>query len=162
MTYFYKKDGEIFIPEKINPDLVKIANAIIKTTKIGFRLQLKTTAINNAIKAGKRDKMLDIMQKCFKTNGSAYNDDMSLTGVTVEEVEDNFFDDKDDAFIKAQLKVLYDFAVINTVIESRLMNLLSASCEKVLGTPINKIKFFTNQKEILELDEEAFEGELED
>ena len=43
MTYFYKKDGEIFIPEKINPDLVKIANAIIKTTKIGFRFQLKTT-----------------------------------------------------------------------------------------------------------------------
>ena len=162
MTYFYKKDGEIFIPENINPDLVKMANAIIKTTKIGFRLQLKTTAINNAIKAGKRDKMLDIMQKCFKTNGSAYNDDMSLTGVTVQEVEDNFFDDKDDDFIKAQLKVLYDFAVINTVIESRLMNLLSASCEKMLGTPINKIKFFTNQEEILELDEEAFEGELEE
>ena len=162
MTYFYKKDGEIFIPESINPDLVKMANAIIKTTKIGFRLQLKTTAISNAIKAGKRDKMLDIMQKCFKTNGSAYNDDMSLTGVTVQEVEDNFFDDKDDDFIKAQLKVLYDFAVINTVIESRLMNLLSASCEKVLGTPINKIKFFTNQEEILELDEETFEGELED
>ena len=41
MTYFYKKDGEIFIPEKINPDLVKIANAIIKTTKIGFRTRYK-------------------------------------------------------------------------------------------------------------------------
>ena len=162
MTYFYKKDGEIFIPESINPDLVKMANAIIKTTKIGFRLQLKTTAINNAIKAGKRDKMLDIMQKCFKTNGSAYNDDMSLTGVTVEEVEDTFFDDKDDEFIKAQLKMLIDFAAINTVIEARMMSLMSASVEKTLGTAIDKIKFFTNQDVILELDEEAFEGELED
>jgi hypothetical protein len=162
MTYFYKKDGEIFIPESINPDLVKMANAIIKTTKIGFRLQLKSTALTNTLKSGKREKMIEIMQKCFKTNKNAYNDDMALTGVTVEEVADNFFDDKDDDFIKAQLKVLLDFAVINTVIESRMMSLLSASCEKVLGTPINKIKFFTNQEEILELDEEAFEGELED
>ena len=162
MTYFYKKDVEIFIPEKINPDLVKFATAIIKTTKIGFRFQLKTTSINNALKSGKRDQMLNIMQKCFKTNRNAYNDDMALTGVTVEEVDDNFFDDKDDEFIKAQLKTLSDFAAINTVIEARMMNLLSASCEKVLGTPINKIKFFTNQEEILELDEEAFEGELED
>lgn len=162
MTYFYKKDGEIFIPEKINPDLVKFATAIIKTTKIGFRFQLKTTSINNALKSGKREQMLNIMQKCFKANRNTYNDDMSLTGVTVEEVDDNFFDDKDDEFIKAQLKTLVDFAAINTVIESRMMNLLNASCEKVLGTPINKIKFFTNQEEILELDEEAFEGELED
>lgn len=162
MTYFYKKDGEIFIPEKINPDLVKFATAIIKTTKIGFRFQLKTTSINNALKSGKREQMINIMQKCFHTNRNAYNDDMALTGVTVEEVEDNFFDDKDDEFIKAQLKTLVDFAAINTVIEARMMNLLSASCEKVLGTPIDKIKFFTNQEEILELDEEAFEGELED
>ena len=154
MTYFYKKDGEIFIPEKINPDLVKIANAIIKTTKIGFRFQLKTTSINNALKSGKRDQMLNIMQKCFKTNRNAYNDDMALTGVTVEEVDDNFFDDKDDEFIKAQLKTLVDFAAINTVIEARMMSLMSASVEKTLGTPINKIKFFTNQDVILEIDEE--------
>ena len=162
MTYFYKKDGEIFIPEKINPDLVRIANAIIKTTKIGFRFQLKTTSINNAIKGGKREQMLNIMQKCFVNNRSLYNDDMALTGVTVEEVEDSFFDDKDDEFIKAQLKILLDFAAINTVIESRLMSLMSASCEKTLGTPIDKIKFFTNQDVILELDESEFEGELED
>ena len=162
MTYFYKKDGEIFIPEKINPDLVKIANAIIKTTKIGFRFQLKTTSLNNAIKAGKREQMLNIMQKCFQTNKSLYNDDMALTGVTVEEVEDSYFDDKDDEFIKTQLKTLIDFAAINTVIEARLMSLMSASVEKTLGTPIDKIKFFTNQDVILELDEEAFEGELED
>ena len=162
MTYFYKKDGEIFIPEKINPDLVKIANAIIKTTKIGFRFQLKTTSINNALKAGKREQMMNIMQKCFQNNRSLYNDDMALTGVTVEEVEDSFFDDKDDDFIKAQLKTLIDFAAINTVIEARMMSLMSASCEKTLGTPIDKIKFFTNQDVILELDEEAFEGELEE
>ena len=80
--------------------------------------------------------------------------DMALAGVTVEEVEDNYFDDKDDEFLKAQLKNLYSFAVINTVIENKLMSLLSSSCEKVLGTPINKIKFFTNQDVILELDEE--------
>lgn len=162
MTYFYKKDGEVFIPEKINPDLVKFANAIIKTTKIGFRFQMKSTAIANALKAGKREQMLAIMQKCFNANARIYNDDMALTGVTVCEVEDSFFDDKDDEFIKNQLKVLLDFAAINTVIESRMMSLLSASCEKVLGTPINKIKFFTNQDVILELDEEAFEGELEE
>ena len=162
MTYFYKKDGEIFIPEKINPDLVKIANAIIKTTKIGFRFQMKTTSLNNAIKSGKREQMLSIMQKCFQTNRSLYNDDMALTGVTVEEVEDSYFDDKDDDFIKANLKMLIDFAAINTVIEARMMSLMSASVEKTLGTPIDKIKFFTNQDVILELDEEAFEGELED
>ena len=162
MTYFYKKDGEVFIPEKINPDLVKIANAIIKTTKIGFRFQMKTTSLNNAIKSGKRDQMITIMQKCFATNKSLYNDDMALTGVTVEEVEDTYFDDKDDEFIKAQLKMLIDFAAINTVIEARMMSLMSASVEKTLGTPIDKIKFFTNQDVILELDKEAFEGELED
>lgn len=162
MTYFYKKDGEIFIPEKINPDLAKIANAIIKATKIGFRYQLKTTSINNALKGGKREQMLSIMQKCFTTNRSLYNDDMALTGVTVEEVADNYFDDKDDEFIKAQLRILLDFAAINTVIESRMMGLMSTSVEKTLGTPINKIKFFTNQDVILELDEEEFEGELLD
>lgn len=159
MTYFYKKDGEVFIPEKINPDLVKFSTAIIKTCKIGFRYQMKSTAISNAIKAGKREQMITIMQKCFSTNMKLYNDDMALTGVTVCEVEDNFFDDKDDEFIKAQLKVLLDFAAINTVIESRMMSLLSASCEKVLGTPINKVKFFTNQDVILELDEEEEEIE---
>lgn len=162
MTYFYKKDGEIFIPEKINPDLVKIANAIIKTTKIGFRFQLKTTSINNALKGGKREQMLNIMQKCFVNNRSLYNDDMALTGVTVEEVEDSYFEDKDDDFIKAQLKTLIDFAAINTVIEARMMNLMSASCEKTLGTPIDKIKFFTNQDVILELNEVEIEAELED
>lgn len=157
MTYFYKKGGEVFIPEKINPDLVKLATAVVKSCKLNFKYQLKTTSLNNALKAGKREQMLSLMQKCFVNNKSIYDQDMSLAGVTVEEVEDSFFDDKDDEFIKAQLKVLIDFAMINTVVESKMMALLGASCEKVLGVPINKIKFFSNQDEILEEaeDEEA-------
>lgn len=154
MTCFYKKEGEIFIPERINPDLVKLANAIVKTCKLSFRLQMKSTAINNALKGGKKEQMLNIMQKCFNVNKKIYDQDMALTGVTVCEVEDSFFDDKDVEFFKAQLKVLYDFAVINTVIESNLMSALSASCEKALGTPIDKIKFFTNQDVILEVEYE--------
>lgn len=150
MTYFYKKDGEVFVPEKINPALVKIAAAVVKSCKIGFKYQLKSTSLGNALKSGKREQMLTLMQKCFVNNKKIYDQDMALTGVTVEEVEDNFFDDKDDEFIKAQIQLLMDFALINTVVESKMMGLLSAGCEKALGTPINKIKFFTNQEVILE------------
>ncbi len=155
MAHFYKKDGEIFIPEKINPDLVRLANAIVKTCKLSFRLQMKSTAISNALKGGKKEQMLSIMLKCFNVNKKIYDQDMALTGVTVEEVDEAFFADKDEEFFKAQLKVLLDFAAINTVIESNLMSALSASCEKALGTPINKIKFFTNQDVILEIDEDG-------
>lgn len=159
MTYFYKKDGEVFVPEKINPDLVKLATAVVKTCKLNFKFQLKSTSLTNALKAGKREQMLSLMQKCFNNNKRLYDQDMGLTGVTVEQVEDNYFDDKDDDFIKAQIQVLIDFAMINTVVESKAMSLLGASCEKVLGTPINKIKFFTNQDVILEEveDEEEIE-----
>ncbi len=150
MVYFYKKDGEVFIPEKINPDLVRLATAVVKSCKLNFKYQLKTTSLIKALKAGKREQMLSLMQKCFENNRKLYDQDMALAGVTVEEVEDSFFDDKDDDFIKAQLQVLIDFAMINTVVESRMMPLLGASCEKVLGTPINKIKFFSNQDVILE------------
>ena len=157
MTYFYKKDSDVFVPEKINPDLVKLASAVVKSCKLGFRFQLKTTSLNNAIKAGKREQMISLMQKCFVNNKDLYDQDMALAGVTVEEVEDSFFDDKDDEFIKAQLRVLVDFAMINTVIESDMMALLVSSCEKVLGVPINKIKFFTNQDVILEEEEDEDE-----
>lgn len=150
MAYFYKKDGEIFIPEKINPDLVKLAFAVVKSCKLTFRYQMKTTSLQNALKAGKRDQLLSLMQKCFEKNRKIYDQDMSLASVIVDEVEDSFFDDKDLDFIKAQVQILIDFAMINTVIESKMMGLLSASCEKILGTPINKIKFFTNQDVILE------------
>ncbi len=158
MTYFYKKDGEIFIPEKINPDLVKLASAVVKSCKLSFKFQLKTTSLNNALKAGKREQMLSLMQKCFVNNKKLYDQDMALTGVTVEEVEDSFFDDKDDEFIKSQIRVLIDFAMINTVIEGKMMALMGSSCEKVLGVPINKIKFFTNQDTILD-DEDVEEIE---
>ena len=159
MTYFYKKGEEIFVPERINPDLVKLATAVVKSCKLGFKFQLKTTSLTNALKAGKREQMLTIMQKCFLNNKDIYDQDMALAGVTVEEVEESFFDDKDDEFIKAQLKVLVDFAMINTVVESNVMSLLVSSCERVLGVPINKIKFFTNQEEILEEVEDEEEAE---
>lgn len=150
MAYFYKKDGEIFVPEKINPDLAKLALAIVKTCKLTFKLQMKSTSLNNALKAGKREQMLEIMQKCFEKNRRIYNQDMSLTGVTVEEVDASFFDDKSDDFIKQQLQVLVDFATINTVVESKMMPLMSGACEKTLGIPLNKIKFFSNQDVVLE------------
>lgn len=154
MIYFYKKDGDVFVPEKINPDLAKLARAIVKTCKLSFKLQMKTTSLNNAIKSGKKEQMLDIMQKCFEKYKKLYNQDMSLTGVTVEEVEDTYFDDKNEEFIKNQLQILVDFAAINTVIEARMMPLMSGACEKTLGVPLNKIKFFSNQEVILEEPEE--------
>ena len=159
MAYFYKKDGEIFVPEKINPDLAKLALAIVKTCKLSLKLQMKTTSIKNALNSGKKEQMLDIMQKCFDKYKKLYNQDMSLTGVTVEEVEASYFDDKDEAFLKAQLQILLDFAAINTVVEARMMPLMSGACEKTLGIPLNKIKFFSNQDVILEEpeDEEAEE-----
>ena len=159
MTYFYKKDGEVFIPEKINPDLVKLASAIVKTCKLTFKFQMKTTSLTNALKAGKREQLISLMQKCYEKNKRIYDQDMALAGVTIEEVEDSFFDDKDVDFLKAQVQILIDFAAINTVIESNLMNVLASSCEKALGTPINKIKFFTNQDVILEEVEEDEETE---
>ena len=159
MAYFYKKDGEIFIPEKINPDLVRLAHGIIKTCKLSFKYQMKSTSLTNTLKAGKDDQMLSLIQKCLEKNRKLYDQDMTLTGVTVQEVEEDFFADKDTEFLKNQMQVLLDFAAINTVIDSKMMSLLSASCEKVLGTPINKIKFFTNQDVILEFDEEDEETE---
>ncbi len=162
MTYFYKKDGEVFVPEKINPDLAKLALAIVKTCKLSFKLQMKATSLNNALKAGKREQMLEIIKKCLEKNRRIYNQDMSLTGVKVEEVDDSFFDDKDDDFLKAQLQILIDFAAINTVVESKMMPLMSGACEKTLGVPLNKIKFFTNQDVILEEPEEDEEAEDEE
>ena len=161
MAYFYKKDGEIFIPEKINPDLVKLCFGIVKACKLSFKYKMKATSLENTLKAGKDEQMLSIIQKCLEKNKKLYDQEMTLAGVTVEEVDEGFFADKDTEFLKNQLQVLIDFAMINTVVESRMMSLLSASCEKILGTPLNKIKFFTNQEEILELDEEEEEESAE-
>ncbi len=162
MAYFYKKDGEIFIPEKINPDLVKLCFGIVKACKLSFKFKMKATSLQNALKAGKEEQMLSLIQKCLEKNKGIYDQDMALTGVTVAEVEDSFFEDKDAEFLKNQMQVLIDFAMINTVVESKMMNILGASCEKILGTPLNKIKFFTNQDVILDLgedDEEEAETE---
>ncbi|MBR6567440.1 MAG: hypothetical protein IKK60_02190 [Clostridia bacterium] len=161
MAYFYKKDGEIFIPEKINPDLVKLCFGIVKACKLSFKYKMKATSLENTLKAGKDEQMLSIIQKCLEKNKKLYDQDMTLAGVTVEEVDEGFFADKDTEFLKNQLQVLIDFAMINTVVESRMMSLLSASCEKILGTPLNKIKFFTNQEEILSVDEEGEEESAE-
>lgn len=157
MAYFYKKDGEIFIPEKINPDLTKLCFGIVKACKLSFKYKMKATSLENALKAGKDEQMLSLIQKCLEKNKKLYDQDMALAGVTVEEVDEAFFADKDTEFLKNQMQVLIDFAMINTVVESRMMSLLSASCEKILGTPLNKIKFFTNQEEILVLDEDEEE-----
>ncbi|MBQ6420696.1 MAG: hypothetical protein IJK02_06470 [Clostridia bacterium] len=158
MRYFYIKDGAVFIPEAINPDLVKLAKAIIKTCRLSFKAQMKTNALQNAIRACKRDAMLDALQKCIAKNKTMYNKDMALTGVTVGEVEDTFFDDKDDAFLQNQLSILVDFALINTVIEARMMPLLSAACEKTLNKKLDRILFFTNQTEILNPEDEDEEA----
>lgn len=150
MSYFYTKDGAPFIPEKINPELAKLAMSIVKTCRLSFKCQMKTTSLTNAIKGGKKDVMADIMQKCMEKNRSLYNSDMSLTGVEIKEVDDSFFADKDEEFYKNQLAILVDFAYINTVVEARMMPLMSAACEKTLNKKINQLLFFTNQTEILE------------
>ena len=80
MAYFYKKDGEIFIPEKINPDLAKLALAIVKTCKLSFKLQMKTTSLNNTLKSGNKEQMLDLMQKCFDKYRKLYNQDIPSDG----------------------------------------------------------------------------------
>lgn len=154
MSLFYVKNEEIFIPEAINPDLAKLARAIVKTCRLTFKLQLKTTGINNALKSGDKAVMHDLMQKAFQKNRTAYNNDMSLSGAVLQEVDDAFFADKDEAFYKNQLQILLDFAAINCVIESKMFPVMAGACEKTLGKPINQILFFTNQTEILADDEE--------
>ena len=168
MSYFYKKDGEIFIPEAINPELVKLAKAIVKTCRLTFKFQMKTTGLANAVKSGDPAKMLDIMQKCMEKNRKLYDQDMALSGVKIETVEDGFFADKEAEFLKNQLNVLIDFAYINCVIEAKMFPLMTAACEKTLGRKISTLLFFTNQTEILEIDEDeeseetAADGEGED
>ena len=162
MSYFYKKDGEIFIPEAINPELVKLAKAIVKTCRLTFKFQMKTTGLANAAKSGDKAKMLDMMQKCMEKNRKLYDSDMALSGVKIETVEDDFFADKDADFLKNQLNVLIDFAYINCVIEAKMFPLMTAACEKTLGRKISTLLFFTNQTEILEIDEEEAEAAAAD
>ncbi|MBE6812726.1 MAG: hypothetical protein E7523_07570 [Ruminococcaceae bacterium] len=151
---FYTKNEEIYTPDKINPQLVHIAKAIIKTCHLEFKFKMKSNALINTQKEGKAEKMLDTLQKCLAKNRDIYDQDMSLAGVVVADVDDAFFADKDAQFYKDQLQVLIDFAAINTVVESRMFALMSAACEKTLGKKINEVKFFENQTEILKIEEE--------
>ena len=155
---FYTKDGEIFTPDKINPQLTQLAKAVIKGCHLEFKHKMKSNALINTQKEGKVEKMLDSLQKCLEKNRDIYDQDMSLAGVVVGEVDDAFFADKDAQFYKDQLQILIDFAAINTVIESRLFALMSAACERTFNQKINEIKFFCNQTEILVLDEEDEEA----
>ncbi len=155
---FYTKDGEIFTPDKINPQLTNLAKAVIKSCHLEFKYKMKSNALLNTQKEGKTDKMLDTMQKCLAKNRDMYDQDMTLAGVVVNDVDDAFFADKDVQFFKDQLQILIDFAAINTVVESRLFALMSAACEKTLGKKINEIKFFNNQTEILQVEEDEEEA----
>ena len=158
---FYTKDGEIFTPDKINPQLTQLAKAVIKGCHLEFKYKMKSNALVNTQKEGKADKMLDTLQKCLSKNRDIYDQDMTLAGVVVNDVDDAFFADKDVQFYKDQLQILIDFAAINTVVESRMFALMSAACEKTFGKKINEVKFFCNQTEILVIDEED-EEETED
>lgn len=154
MSLFYVKGEEIFIPEAINPELVHLAKAIVKTCRLTFKVQMKTTSLKNAVNGGKPEQMLDAMQKCMEKNRRLYDSDMALAGVTIGTVDDDFFAAKDAEFLKNQLNILIDFAYINSVVEAKMFPLMSAACEKTLGKKISTLKFFTNQTEILEVEAE--------
>lgn len=162
MSLFYVKNEEIFIPEAINPELAKLAKAIVKTCRLTFKLQMKTTSLNNSINSGDKAQMHDILQKAFQKNKTLYNNDMSLSGAALSPVDDAFFADKDEEFYKNQLRILLDFAAINCVIENRMFPLMANACEKTLGKPISEVKFFTNQTEILKEEEASPEAEETD
>ena len=145
MSIFYVKDGAPWIPEAINPELAHLAKAIVKTCRLTFKLQLKTNAIENAIKKGDAPAMADLLQKALTRNRAAYNNDMALTGVSIGTVDDGFFSDKDAEFYKKQLAVLLDFAAINCVVEAKMFPLMANACEKTLNKPISELLFFSNQ-----------------
>ena len=162
MSYYYVKDGAPWTPEAINPELAKLARAVVKTCRLSFKLQMKTTALTNALKSDDKEQLFSVMQKCIAKNRSLYNQDMSLTGVKIEEIDDAFFADKDVDFFKRQIAVLIDFAAINTVVEGRMMPLMSAACQKTLNKPIDQLLFFSNQDKIYNDEAQTDEGEAEE
>lgn len=159
MSCYFTKDGAPFVPENINPELVKICAVIIKNCHLKVKYQMRTSALSSALKGGKSEHMKETALKCIEKNKPAYNQDMSLTGVKIADIDDSFFDDKDDAFFASTLKLLIDFAAINTVVEAGLIQLLAAACEKQTGTPLNKTYFFTNQTEVLDDPDDEEENE---
>lgn len=108
MCYFYVKDGVPFVPEKINPELKKLALAIVKTCRLTAKLKMKTMSLNNALASGGCEQLRDIMLRCIEKNRKIYNSDMSLTGVEIDETDSAFFDDKDEEFFRNQITVLID------------------------------------------------------
>ncbi len=159
MSYFYVNNGEPWIPEAINPELAKLAKAIVKTCHLSFKLQMKTTALANAMKSDDKEQLFTVMQKCMAKNLKQYNSDMSLSGAKIEEIDDAFFADKDADFYRNQLAILTDFAAINTVIEGKMFPLMSAACEKTLGKKLDQLLFFSNQDKIYKDAEDSSEEE---
>lgn len=157
MSYFYVKNGEPWIPEKINPELAKLAKAIVKTCHLSFKYQMKTTALTNALKSTDKDQLFSVMQKCIEKNKAMYNKDMSISGARIEEIDDAFFTDKDAEFFKNQIAILIDFAAINTVVEGKMMPLMSAACQKTLNKNLDELLFFSNQDRIYKEDAEDAE-----
>lgn len=159
MSLFYVRDGEPFIPDEIGRELAKLAYAIVKTCRLSFKVQMKTTAINNAIKSGDREQMHNMLQKVLEKYKKTYSEYMSLSGAEISEVDDAFFKDKDVDFYVGQLKILLDFANINCIAEARMMPLLSGASEKTLGKHLDELYFFSNQGEIRKSEETEEETE---
>ena len=152
MALFYVRDGEPFIPEAIGSELCRLAKAMVKTCRLTFKHQMKTTGLNNALKSGDREQMFSVMQKCMEKNKALYNSDMSLSGARLEEVPDEFFADKDAAFFANQLQILIDFAYINCIVEAKMLPVMSAACQKTLNKGLDELFFFSNQGEIVKID----------
>lgn len=159
MSLFYVRDGEPYIPDEIGRELAKLSHAIVKTCRLSFKVQMKTTAISNALKSGDKEQMYSILQKVLEKYKKVYSDYMSLSGAEIAEVDDSFFADKDAEFYKGQLKILLDLANIHCIAESRMMPLLSGACEKTLDKHLNELFFFSNQGSIR--DDDSDDGDDE-
>lgn len=161
MSLFYVRDGEPYIPDEVGRELAKLAYAIVKTCRLSFKVQMKTAAINNAIKSGDREQMHNMLQKVLEKYKKVYTEYMSLSGAEIKEVDDSFFADKNTDFYVGQLKILLDLANINCIAESRMMPLLSGACEKTLGKHLDELYFFSNQGEIRKDETEEVEADAD-
>lgn len=161
MSLFYVRDGEPYIPDEVGRELAKLAYAIVKTCRLSFKVQMKTAAINNAIKSGDREQMHNMLQKVLEKYKKVYTEYMSLSGAEIKEVDDSFFADKNTNFYVGQLKILLDLANINCIAESRMMPLLSGACEKTLGKHLDELYFFSNQGEIRKDETEEVEADAD-
>ena len=154
---FFTMNGEPFVPEAVNPVIAKIATATVlnKKTHCKMRYTLKTQALVKAKKNGDLEEMKSVTLKCIEKNKQIYDMDLSLTGVKIGEVDDSFFDDKDASFYDGILAVLIDLAAVNVLVEAELFPVLKAGVLKTTGVEIEKTKVFTNQTEVLSVQEQA-------